>query len=47
VLESQQRRHLVGEVQVLHYGTLEDAEMRRLEGRSDHYPLIFSAAIYI
>ncbi|BEI85341.1 hypothetical protein CcaverHIS002_0507420 [Cutaneotrichosporon cavernicola] len=41
------RRHLVGEVQVLHYGTLEDAEMRRLEGRSDHYPLIFSAAVFI
>ncbi|GMK55391.1 hypothetical protein CspeluHIS016_0204470 [Cutaneotrichosporon spelunceum] len=41
------RRHLAGEVQVLHYGTLEDAEMRRLEGRSDHYPLIFSAAVFI
>ncbi|KLT43327.1 DNase I-like protein [Cutaneotrichosporon oleaginosum] len=41
------RRHLVGEVQVLHYGTLEDVDMRRLEGRSDHYPLIFSAAIYV
>ncbi|BEJ16095.1 hypothetical protein CspHIS471_0507000 [Cutaneotrichosporon sp. HIS471] len=41
------RRHLVGEVQILHYGTLEDAEMRRLEGRSDHYPLIFSAAVFI
>lgn len=41
------QRHLVGEVQVLHYGTLEDTEMRRLEGRSDHYPLVFSAAIYI
>lgn len=41
------KRHLVGEVQVLHYGTIDDAGMRQLEGRSDHRPAIFSAAVYI
>ncbi|KAL1411235.1 hypothetical protein Q8F55_002186 [Vanrija albida] len=41
------RRHLVGEVEVLHYGTIDDAGMRKLEGRSDHRPAIFSAAVYV
>lgn len=41
------KRHLVGEVQVLHYGTIDDAGMRQLEGRSDHRPAIFSAAVYV
>ncbi|EJT46292.1 hypothetical protein A1Q1_05121 [Trichosporon asahii var. asahii CBS 2479] len=41
------KRHLVGEVQVLHYDTLDDAGMRQLEGRSDHRPAIFAAAVYV
>lgn len=41
------RRHLQGEVQVLHYDTLDDAGMRQLEGRSDHRPAIFAAAVYV
>lgn len=39
--------HLKGEVVCLHYGTIDDAGMRRLEGRSDHRPIIFAAAVYI
>lgn len=41
------RRHLAGEVEVLHYDTLDDAAMRLLEGRSDHRPAIFAAAVYV
>lgn len=41
------RRHLSGEVRVLHYNTLDDAGMRQLEGRSDHRPAIFAAAVYV
>lgn len=41
------RRHLAGEVRVLHYGTIDDAGMRQLEGRSDHRPAIFAAAVYV
>lgn len=41
------RRHLAGEVEVLHYGTIDDAGMRQLEGRSDHRPAIFAAAVYV
>ena len=40
-------RHQQGEVVCLHYGTIDDAGMRQLEGRSDHRPAIFSAAVYI
>lgn len=36
-----------GEVVVLNYRTLDDHAMRRLEGRSDHRPVIGSYAIYI
>lgn len=45
--ESGVRRHLAGEVEVLHYGTIDDAGMRQLEGRSDHRPAIFAAAVYV
>ncbi|KAL7422221.1 hypothetical protein Q5752_002867 [Cryptotrichosporon argae] len=41
------RRHMRGEVEVLHYGTIDDAGMRVLEGRSDHRPAIFAAAVYV
>lgn len=41
------RRHMAGELQVLHYGTIDDAGMRQLEGRSDHRPAIFAAAVYV
>ncbi|ORY22769.1 hypothetical protein BCR39DRAFT_550917 [Naematelia encephala] len=43
----QQRRHQQGEVVCLHYGTIDDAGMRVLEGRSDHRPAIFAAAVYV
>ncbi|WWC85358.1 uncharacterized protein L201_000221 [Kwoniella dendrophila CBS 6074] len=36
-----------GEVRCLHYGTIDDAGMRQLEGRSDHRPAIFAGAVYI
>ncbi|KAJ7178628.1 inositol polyphosphate phosphatase [Mycena crocata] len=36
-----------GEVLCLNYNTLDDRAMRRLEGRSDHRPVIASYAIYI
>ncbi|WVQ98607.1 hypothetical protein IAU59_005737 [Kwoniella sp. CBS 9459] len=36
-----------GEVRCLHYGTIDDAGMRQLEGRSDHRPAIFTGAVYI
>ncbi|ORX39732.1 hypothetical protein BD324DRAFT_606986 [Kockovaella imperatae] len=40
-------RHQHGEVVCMHYGTIDDAGMRQLEGRSDHRPAIFSAAVYV
>lgn len=43
----QARRRLAGEVEVLHYGTIDDAGMRQLEGRSDHRPAIFAAGVYV
>ena len=36
-----------GEVQCLEYATLSDREMRRLEGRSDHRPVIGQFAVYL
>ncbi|KAJ7674178.1 hypothetical protein B0H17DRAFT_1082439 [Mycena rosella] len=36
-----------GEVLCLNYNTLDDRGMRRLEGRSDHRPVIASYAVYI
>ncbi|KIM27535.1 hypothetical protein M408DRAFT_329976 [Serendipita vermifera MAFF 305830] len=36
-----------GEVQCLEYATLSDREMRRLEGRSDHRPVIGHFAVYL
>ncbi|KAJ7726045.1 inositol polyphosphate phosphatase [Mycena maculata] len=36
-----------GEVVCLNYNTLDDRGMRRLEGRSDHRPVIASYAVYI
>ncbi|KAJ6607363.1 Endonuclease/exonuclease/phosphatase [Mycena sp. CBHHK59/15] len=36
-----------GEVLCLNYSTLDDRGMRRLEGRSDHRPVIASYAVYI
>nr|XP_019013431.1 uncharacterized protein I206_01498 [Kwoniella pini CBS 10737]OCF52212.1 hypothetical protein I206_01498 [Kwoniella pini CBS 10737] len=36
-----------GEVRCLHYGTIDDAGMRLLEGRSDHRPAIFAGAVYV
>jgi hypothetical protein len=36
-----------GEVQCLEYATLSDREMRRLEGRSDHRPVIGEFAVYL
>lgn len=36
-----------GEVDCLQYTTLDDAAMRKLEGRSDHRPIIWSGAVYI
>lgn len=38
---------LVGEVECLAYSALDDRGMRRLEGRSDHRPVIGSYALYI
>ena len=39
--------HLKGEVNCSHYGTLDDSAMRRLEGRSDHRPILGTFSIYI
>ena len=36
-----------GDVVCLSYNTLDDRAMRRLEGRSDHRPVIGSYAVYI
>jgi hypothetical protein len=36
-----------GELRCLEYSTLSDREMRRLEGRSDHRPVIGHFAVYI
>jgi hypothetical protein len=36
-----------GDVICLSYNTLDDREMRRLEGRSDHRPVIGSYAVYL
>jgi hypothetical protein len=36
-----------GEVRCLRYQTLSDSEMRRLEGRSDHRPVIGHFAVYV
>lgn len=40
-------RHRRGDVVPLNYNSLDDQAMRRLEGRSDHRPVIGSYAIYI
>ncbi|KAF9523548.1 Endonuclease/exonuclease/phosphatase [Crepidotus variabilis] len=39
--------YVKGDVVCLHYGTLDDRGMRRLEGRSDHRPVIGAYAVYI
>ena len=36
-----------GDVECLGYGTLDDRAMRRLEGRSDHRPVVGNFAIYL
>ncbi|KAJ7032469.1 inositol polyphosphate phosphatase [Mycena alexandri] len=36
-----------GEVQCLNYNTLDDRGMRRLEGRSDHRPVIAAYVVYV
>ncbi|WVO12758.1 hypothetical protein L204_100366 [Cryptococcus depauperatus] len=41
------KRWQKGEVQCLHYGTIDDSGMKLLEGRSDHRPAIFAAAVYV
>jgi len=41
------RGFIRGEVQCLSYATLSDREMRRLEGRSDHRPVIGQFAVYL
>ena len=40
-------RHRKGDIVCLSYGTLDDRSMRRLEGRSDHRPVIGVYAIYV
>ncbi|KAI9512954.1 hypothetical protein F5148DRAFT_560300 [Russula earlei] len=45
--ESSQPRHRKGDVACLSYRTLDDRGMRRLEGRSDHRPVIGVYAIYV
>ncbi|KAK4687734.1 hypothetical protein P7C73_g2391, partial [Tremellales sp. Uapishka_1] len=45
--DDSRRRKQKGEVVCLHYGTIDDEGMRRLEGRSDHRPAIFAAAVYV
>lgn len=40
-------RRRKGEVVCLGYGTIDDVGMRQLEGRSDHRPAIFAAAVYV
>ncbi|KAF8588898.1 DNase I-like protein [Ramaria rubella] len=40
-------RHRKGDVVCLCYRTLDDQQMRRLEGRSDHRPVIGSYAVYV
>ncbi|WRT67003.1 uncharacterized protein IL334_003969 [Kwoniella shivajii] len=45
--EAQEKKWKKGEVRCLHYGTIDDAGMRQLEGRSDHRPAIFAGAVYI
>lgn len=40
-------QHRKGDVVCLKYHTLDDRQMRRLEGRSDHRPVIGSYAIYV
>ncbi|WWD01539.1 hypothetical protein V866_008484 [Kwoniella sp. B9012] len=42
-----EKRWKKGEVRCLHYGTIDDAGMRLLEGRSDHRPAIFAGAVYV
>lgn len=39
--------HQKGDVVCLHYGTLDDAAMRRLEGRSDHRPILGTYQVYV
>lgn len=39
--------HVRGDVVCLSYKTLDDREMRRLEGRSDHRPVIGEYAVYL
>lgn len=46
-LIEEEKRWQKGEVRCLHYGTIDDAGMRLLEGRSDHRPAIFAGAVYI
>ncbi|WVF72323.1 hypothetical protein IAT40_007136 [Kwoniella sp. CBS 6097] len=46
-VEIKEKRWKKGEVRCLHYGTIDDAGMRQLEGRSDHRPAIFTGAVYI
>jgi hypothetical protein len=36
-----------GDVVCMSYGTLDDKEMKRLEGRSDHRPVIGAYAVYL
>ena len=38
--------YVKGDIVCLGYGTLDDKEMRKLEGRSDHRPVIGAYAAY-
>jgi hypothetical protein len=40
-------KHRPGDVVCLSYATLDDRGMRRLEGRSDHRPVVGSYAVYV
>ncbi|KAF8484379.1 hypothetical protein JB92DRAFT_3028984 [Gautieria morchelliformis] len=46
-VEPRTPKHRKGDVVCLSYRTLDDRQMRRLEGRSDHRPVIGSYATYI
>lgn len=39
--------HRKGDVVCLEYGTLDDSAMRRLEGRSDHRPILGTFSVYV
>lgn len=39
--------YIRGDVVCLSYGTLDDKEMRRLQGHSDHRPVVGAYAVYL